>query len=71
MTLKTSIEMITSAVASDEFKVSPQVPGTLMDLALTHKVKAALMEAIDSAVKRAEALSRSVELTQGLHKQHG
>lgn len=44
MTMKTSIEMITSAAASDECKISPQVPGTLMDLALTHKVKAVLME---------------------------
>ncbi len=44
MTMKTGIEMITSAVGCEAFKISPGVPDNLRDRALTHKVKAVLLE---------------------------
>ena len=44
MTCNTCAEMITRAVVGDEFRRSPQVTETLIDLALTQKVKAFLLE---------------------------
>ena len=44
MTMSSGVEMILSAVGTDEFKKSPQVSEKLFDLALTQKVKAVLLE---------------------------
>jgi len=44
MTMNTGVDMITRAVGTNEFKKSPQTSEKLRDRALTHKVKAVLLE---------------------------
>jgi cytidylate kinase len=62
MTMSSGVEMILSAVGTDEFRKSPQVSEKLIDLALTQKVKAVLLEVAGVEVVNLEVQKGAVNM---------